>query len=136
MSKRITDHELPTSTAAEDRPLLGWGQLVVPPFVAGLAFALVWTSFCFGYCMSPVVLVGSMMWAWKVCDQIAEWRYTVLWEDSLKGLRTRPADDYPVRLRSALFTLVVFAILFSLVWAAVVLEVLRRNGYLPRDSIP
>src|SRR5262249_19674564 len=126
----MVDPELPTSAAAEDRPLLGWGQLLLPPFVTGASWVLSYWVLPFGCCMALLTLVFTLAWGWKVCDQIAEWRFTVAWEDSLKGERPRP-DYFVDRLRGGLFGLEALAILLTPIWAAGVLTILERFGVRP-----
>lgn len=136
MPGRITDHELPGSAVAEDRPLLGWGQLLLPPFAAGMCWVLLACTFEVGPCCLAVFLLLSIplipSWAWKVCNQIAEWRFTVCWEASLKGEQSRPDDGFVSRLQGTLFALELVAFLLTFFWAAGTLAILDHFGLRPK----
>lgn len=102
------------SFAEQDRPFLGWGQLVLPPLVAGVFCA------AFAFPISPLAVVFALVWAWRLCGEIAEWRYTVRWEASLSDEDAKPADHFVQHLRQAIFvveaTAIMLAALVPVLW--------------------
>lgn len=93
------------------RPTLGWGLLLLPPIVAGMAWMV--TLFCGGIVGLLGIILAQLLCirlAWHVSRTVAEWRYEVQMQDAMEMLQERPSEQFVGRLRFGLFLLELLAI--------------------------
>jgi hypothetical protein len=118
---------------AGKRPVLGWGLALLPPLAAVLCWPVFFAIFfVMSFTLALMAVTGCLIWAWRVSDRLATWRYWRRARAGIAGEGRPPRAGYRGQLRMSLFVAQAVGVLSSCPIFWWTLTLFRQHGISPQ----